>query len=206
MSIRANCAGCGRTLNVADKFAGKRARCPVCQGIVQIPGVTVPPPAAPPQAAPADEDSDSYSLPQEFERPDAPEELTTRLPARTVGIRRRPRADEYSGGTDERPAVSRERQSDPVEGDWRDHLVWLLLLALIPLALSIIVPETPTDERILETISQHPDIGDRLENVQSKEELFSLLPDRRIVGAHLPADTQLHWDMRSSVRPPFWAS
>jgi len=42
MPITFNCA-CGKTLRVDDGLAGKRARCPACQGVVPIP---VPAPAA----------------------------------------------------------------------------------------------------------------------------------------------------------------
>jgi hypothetical protein len=61
MSIEIGCTGCGQTLRVADEHAGKKARCPACGTIVQVPtpGEVAPlgPPtgspfSAPPQLAP----------------------------------------------------------------------------------------------------------------------------------------------------------
>jgi ribosomal protein S27E len=37
MAIEMGCTGCGQTLRVADEHAGKKARCPACGTIVQIP-------------------------------------------------------------------------------------------------------------------------------------------------------------------------
>ncbi|MBL9161780.1 MAG: zf-TFIIB domain-containing protein [Planctomycetaceae bacterium] len=50
MSIQVTCPSCQTTLKTADSSAGKRAKCPKCGGIIEIP-------AAPP--APAD---DEYAL------------------------------------------------------------------------------------------------------------------------------------------------
>ncbi len=43
MPITLNCP-CGKTLRVPDASAGKRARCPVCQAVIDIPA---PPPPEP---------------------------------------------------------------------------------------------------------------------------------------------------------------
>lgn len=48
MPIQVTCPGCHTTLKTADSSAGKRAKCPKCGGIIEIP-------AAPP--APADDDA-----------------------------------------------------------------------------------------------------------------------------------------------------
>jgi hypothetical protein len=37
MSIELNCTGCGQMLRVADEHAGKKARCPACGTIVEVP-------------------------------------------------------------------------------------------------------------------------------------------------------------------------
>ncbi len=37
MAIEIGCTGCGQTLRVADEHAGKKARCPSCGTIVQVP-------------------------------------------------------------------------------------------------------------------------------------------------------------------------
>ena len=50
MPIEIQCQNCQRKLKVADKFAGKKAKCPNCQGMIDIPGTPV---ADAPGAAPA---------------------------------------------------------------------------------------------------------------------------------------------------------
>lgn len=37
MPIDSQCTGCGKMLRVADEYAGRRARCPVCQTIYTVP-------------------------------------------------------------------------------------------------------------------------------------------------------------------------
>jgi predicted RNA-binding Zn-ribbon protein involved in translation (DUF1610 family) len=44
MSIKTPCISCGRTLSAPDNAAGKRARCPSCGTIQQLPGNQPPPP------------------------------------------------------------------------------------------------------------------------------------------------------------------
>ena len=67
MPITFNCA-CGKTLRVPDANAGRRAKCPACSAVVDIPAPdpvlevvedAPPPPAPRPVAKPADDD-DSY--------------------------------------------------------------------------------------------------------------------------------------------------
>ena len=49
MPIEMSCTGCGQTLRVADEHAGKKARCPACGTIAEVPwaGVEVQPVAEP---------------------------------------------------------------------------------------------------------------------------------------------------------------
>ena len=79
MPIVFNCA-CGKTLRVPDANAGRRAKCPVCGAVVDIPAPDpepvfeiveeAPKPAAP--AKPADDDSTPYGLaPTDGTRDDA---------------------------------------------------------------------------------------------------------------------------------------
>lgn len=49
MPIQVTCPSCHATLKTADSSAGKRAKCPKCDGIIQIPEL------APPSPAPDDE-------------------------------------------------------------------------------------------------------------------------------------------------------
>ncbi len=54
MTIEIQCPACQRKLRVPEKFAGKRAKCPGCQGVVEIPGGGSASKAAPAQAAPGE--------------------------------------------------------------------------------------------------------------------------------------------------------
>ncbi len=49
MPIEMSCTGCGQTLRVADEHAGKKARCPACGTIAEVPwsGAEVQPVAGP---------------------------------------------------------------------------------------------------------------------------------------------------------------
>jgi hypothetical protein len=51
MSIEMRCTGCGQTLRVADEHAGKKARCPACGTIVQVPPAGAGPASSPQPAA-----------------------------------------------------------------------------------------------------------------------------------------------------------
>jgi len=46
MPITANCSGCGKTISAPDAAAGRRARCPHCGGVVEIPSSGSPVAAA----------------------------------------------------------------------------------------------------------------------------------------------------------------
>ncbi len=46
MPIEMNCTGCGQTLRVGDEHAGKKARCPACGTIAEVPWSGDPYPAA----------------------------------------------------------------------------------------------------------------------------------------------------------------
>jgi predicted RNA-binding Zn-ribbon protein involved in translation (DUF1610 family) len=43
--IQVTCPSCNVTLKTADSSAGKRAKCPKCGGIIEIPALSAPPPA-----------------------------------------------------------------------------------------------------------------------------------------------------------------
>src|SRR4051812_10855318 len=47
MPIPVHCA-CGKTLNVPEKHAGKKGKCPACGAVVDIPSLSAAPPARPP--------------------------------------------------------------------------------------------------------------------------------------------------------------
>jgi RsiW-degrading membrane proteinase PrsW (M82 family) len=88
------------------------------------------------------------------------------------------------------PAGAIARRS---EGGWREHLHWVLLAALLPLAISTLFQGPPRAERTQEMFREHPEIAQRLEQAQSEDEFFAALPDQRLPGAHLPHNTWIHW-------------
>lgn len=77
MAVTATCESCGKAYRLDDKFAGKRARCRACGGVVNVPalssaeparGVPVPPPPTVPEFVPvARPVTPDYAV----ERPDA---------------------------------------------------------------------------------------------------------------------------------------
>jgi RsiW-degrading membrane proteinase PrsW (M82 family) len=85
------------------------------------------------------------------------------------------------------------------------HLHWLLVLALLPLAFSLLDSENrPTDlgTRLGDTLEQAPPetqlrIARVLAEIEqgqgSLEALFTVLPDQKFVGAWLPRNSGVHW-------------
>jgi phage FluMu protein Com len=57
MPIEMRCAGCGQTLRVADEHAGKKARCPACGTIAQVPPAQEAAPLVPVSDSPFAADS-----------------------------------------------------------------------------------------------------------------------------------------------------
>lgn len=82
----------------------------------------------------------------------------------------------------------------PTSG-WRLHLHWLLLLALLPLGISVVLGDGPTTkERFEESLRNHPEVNDGAwETAGTLHDLAMLFPDHRLDGAFLPADTYMHW-------------
>ncbi|MBI3862501.1 MAG: PrsW family intramembrane metalloprotease [Planctomycetia bacterium] len=83
---------------------------------------------------------------------------------------------------------------------WRDHLYWLLLVAISPLAISTVWPEQPLEERLKATIQPAGGDANRdldqpaaVPDVTSVDAFFAALPGHRIAGAHLARDTWMHW-------------
>lgn len=50
--MKFSCPSCGKTLNVKDDFAGKKARCPGCKEVLTVPHAPAPEAAAAAVAAP----------------------------------------------------------------------------------------------------------------------------------------------------------
>ena len=98
-----------------------------------------------------------------------------------------------------RPIQLRRQQQSP-----RDFLHFVLLLALIPLAIDTLWSKPALEdfeERLATTAEAHPEIAPRLSDWANRldggkaefDELFRILPDHQVDGALLPRDSHLHW-------------
>jgi hypothetical protein len=147
MSISVTCT-CGKRLSVKDELAGKRVRCPGCQGVVAIPAAgaapTPPPAAAPrppappakpaamPPAPPAAPAAKRPPQPAKAMLVDEDEAVAAVAPARaakpvddeeTDRPRRRASRDEEEGEDDEGKGRSRRRRRKGTAGS-KKWLLW----------------------------------------------------------------------------------
>jgi RsiW-degrading membrane proteinase PrsW (M82 family) len=94
---------------------------------------------------------------------------------------------------------------------WRRHLHWLLVLALIPLALSVLGRDDGQDDfarRVRQTMEDAtPEqrehalraIATAGDDEGALEAFFDALPDRKLAGAWLPRDSWLHWGLAAGA-------
>jgi RsiW-degrading membrane proteinase PrsW (M82 family) len=205
MPISVTCA-CGKKLKAPDSAAGKRSKCPACGQPVTVPTL---------------EESAAYTLlddsvaPHSEADPAPPAEPVVRRPARPKhppDPKPRPSVQSPTG-------AGRPRSSLPQTASQRsfvlDHLHWLFCLALIPLVISLLQTgdESNTADRIQQAFSQlspeqqarlvtrvlqhRPQRADdeetEIDPSELKHDLFEMLPEKRLDGAMLPYDSELHW-------------
>jgi RsiW-degrading membrane proteinase PrsW (M82 family) len=200
MPIFVTCSHCNKRLKAPEQLAGKALPCPHCKEKVLVPA--------------GEDDIAGYLLqpetpterPPSFTPPSAAEEEAEE----EITVRRKP----------ERKAVRKVESLPPLTMNepplWLRHLHWLLVLALLPLALSLL-SETGRDDQIkrfAESCEELPPaVQDQLEQVinkiekeeASKSELFALLPDRKIKGALLPYNSFAHWGFAFAAAVLFMA-
>jgi RsiW-degrading membrane proteinase PrsW (M82 family) len=182
MPIVVACSGCGKRLKAPDTFAGKTVSCPSCKQKLQIPEA-------------GDEESATYVL-QDAPVPAPPPPP----PARPEIPTEEERAEqEWTGKAPPKKSVA---SLPPLKANepplWLRHLHWLLALALLPLAFSLLHKEDAGDlkKRVDDTLAQLSD--EQRERVESlpadaDEQLFALLPNQKLAGAYLPRKTWAHW-------------
>jgi RsiW-degrading membrane proteinase PrsW (M82 family) len=188
MPISVICDGCGKRLKAKDSLAGKTVACPVCGTKLLIGSADDAAAAMLLDDVPAQE----------------PETATSDEP-----VSRRIAADDRPPPAPERPkpkpapavyALPPLTTNDPPV--WLRHLHWLLVLALIPLAVSLLLPREDTAKRWDDTLAQLPietvlrvdqAMLEVKEGKASEDKVFALLPDRKLRGALLSYGTWAHW-------------
>lgn len=181
-----------KPLAPSDKASPSSARKPVADDAHKSP---IPPPipddsfADETSAAPVDEGTD-HSFPDLTE-----EELAGQPISPRKKKRRRPVEDLDTEKPDPQFRRIRRGLADVPTSGWRLHLHWLLLLALLPLGISVALGDGPSfEERVEESLQNHPEVNEAgLDAADSLHEIAMLFPDHRLDGAFLPADTYLHW-------------
>jgi len=143
-----------------------------------------------------DSTSDEYGLPADAAPPPP---RTARKSKDSTFVPNRESSEPAHGGERRQPAAAVNLSAESTTGR-REYLYWVLLAALAPLAISIVWPGRPRNERIEKTIEQVPELAvkDPANNGaaqirMTKDELFAKLPDHRIIGAHLAYDSWMHW-------------
>jgi len=153
MPIPVTCGGCGKRFRAPDRGAGKKTPCPACKTVISIPDIALA-------------DDDEYRLAEEppptpaVKVPRPGTSPATILPKQAVSFGNSP-AGSYqpaagatridpAPATVARPAVQGwvppSRNSTPT---WLRHLHWCLALAMIPLAISIFLPDRRDDETVV---------------------------------------------------------
>jgi RsiW-degrading membrane proteinase PrsW (M82 family) len=203
MSIAFVCA-CGKSLRAKDDFAGKKTKCPHCGAIQTIPAQAPPPDPNPESAPPADDEIVGYlfeGAPTPSHGETAPEsEDRFAAGSRTASSAFVPSLANRESQSS-RPIVKPKAKADGAGGSILEYSYLLLVFALIPLMFSLLGKESKTVTDRLEATLEHatPEQANRIEAALAKgdgltkEELFAVLPEGKLEGAHLSHDSVLHW-------------
>lgn len=195
MPISLQCPACGRRLKANDALAGRRLPCPACKTEIEVPAAPPVEDAAAALLLAGDEPADSAPPPP------APAPAPEPKPVPATPIARRGPVKPPTPVAALPPLKSAE---PPL---WLRHLHWLLMLALIPLAVSLLRKGDDADifDRINETIeSAPPEAQARYERtLEAKAKSGDLdldvfigeLPGGRVKGAALSRHSHWHWAM-----------
>jgi len=184
MPISFKCSACGRALKAPDAAAGRTVKCLACGEPIAVPAAEIDPLAI---LLGSDAASNHNSGEEHEEPPESPPPVR-----RPVPVREKPKPALASLP----PLTSNEPPF------WRRHLHWLLVLAMLPLAYSLLVAKSGDDleSRLNETLSEAPlEVQIRFlqaaESGASPDELIELLPEKRLKGAWLSRSTWAHWGL-----------
>ncbi len=198
--IRVECLGCGQKYQAPDAAAGHTLACKKCSTKIAVPK---------PEIDPADI---LLGLDEPSETPEAQAKPKTKREPVVV-------EDSYTFADPDAPPVPRKQVQvsysapqkkidvstlPPLSADeapfWRRHLHWLLVLAMVPLCLSLIFDNhnSTLEDRLLETLKQlspaeQAAFGAKLPSDPDLEDVIKALPEKKFKGAWLPYDTGLHW-------------
>ncbi len=196
MPISVTCPGCGKRLKAKDSLAGRMVPCPACGTKLVIGSPEdiaaallrddAGPPAGEPEAPAPPEDHAPPERPAEPPRRPRPKPVVRRKPGPAAAASSLP------------PLTANEPPF------WLRHLHWLLVLALIPLAVSLLEASQEEDflERLSDTLQQAPEesrarvrqvLAQMEEEGGSLDKIFAALPDHKLQGAWLPRDSWNHW-------------
>ncbi|MDB5341155.1 MAG: hypothetical protein JWN70_6774 [Planctomycetaceae bacterium] len=194
MPIPVECKTCGAQLKVKEQYAGTLARCPKCKMGISIPML-------PPQAD-ADEEIDNL----DFEpRAPAPQKIAKRkqIPAKAPAevedelefldpddeaLLKLPPARKKKKKT-----TLRKMESAPVSPGGRgDVLVWVFLLAILPLGVISVLPQKPIAERVEKMVEKNQELQAELEEYGAQD-FMAMNKDLTLEGAHLSRKSMVHW-------------
>jgi RsiW-degrading membrane proteinase PrsW (M82 family) len=184
MPITLRCSSCGQKLKAKESLAGRILPCPKCGHKLQVPD--------------AEDDAASF-LAETPASSTSPAPAAKTVPDRNVDVPPAPPRKPATAAVANLPPLS--ANEPPL---WLRHLHWLLILALLPLTLSLLqgVEKEESKGRLKETLDKAtPEEQKRIvriiEQLQGEhgdpETLFSAFPDQRLAGAFLPRKTWMHW-------------
>jgi RsiW-degrading membrane proteinase PrsW (M82 family) len=194
MPIAITCHACGKRLKAKDQLAGRTVACPACGAKLLV--------ASAEDAAAALLLDDPESSPAEAGQRAPPKEgASTEKDVEAAPRRINSKSASAKAGVEAHSLPPLTTNDPPV---WLRHLHWLLVLFLIPLAVSLLqkCDEQDVVNRLIDTIDQAPPdarahagraIADLNDGKGSLEAVFAALPDHKLRGAWLPRDTWAHW-------------
>jgi RsiW-degrading membrane proteinase PrsW (M82 family) len=189
MPISVRCPACGRGHKAPDRAAGQVLKCLACGQPMTVPAAELDP-----AAILLGLEKSEPAPPREAEDEPAPLPVEAPEPPPTPPRKPKPKPDIAT-----LPPLT---ANDPPL--WRRHLHWLLVLAMIPLVVSLLVKSNDADllQRLEETLRDAPpDVQVRFERaMESKtdvdlDDLINLLPGHKLKGAWLSRDTVAHWGL-----------
>jgi RsiW-degrading membrane proteinase PrsW (M82 family) len=179
MPISVKCPACGKGHKAPDKLAGRTGSCLGCGKPIVIPPIDLEAAAA----ALLDAAEPAAPIPLRPEAEEAGPSVSSAPP------RRKPIVAVLPPLTTNDPPL------------WLRHLHWLLALALIPLAVSLLAGHDDSlMARIHETLESASEeeqarFAAAVHHAESLDDLINALPNHRAAGAMLPRSTGWHWGL-----------